>query len=71
MRKVKGLMAGLAAAGLMLVQPAQAQEANELESALGVPSGAGLLTFLFVLVGLGVGAGLLFEDGNDDRPASP
>jgi hypothetical protein len=70
MKSIKGLMAGLAAAGLMLAQPAQAQEANELESALGMPAGSGLLVFIFVLVGLGVAAGLIFED-DSDRPTSP
>jgi hypothetical protein len=70
MRKIKGLMAGLAAAGLLLVQPAQAQEANDFEAGVGAPEGSGLLVFLFVIVGLALAAGLIFEEDND-QPTSP
>jgi hypothetical protein len=67
---MKSLMAGLAAVGLLLAQPAQAQEANDFESGLGIRSGSGLLIFIFVIVLIGVGAGLAFED-DDGSPRSP
>jgi hypothetical protein len=70
MKSVKGLLAGFAAVGLLVAQPAQAQEANDFESGLGVPAGSGLLVFLFVVAALSIAAGIAFEDSND-RPTSP
>jgi hypothetical protein len=70
MKLLKSVPAALAAAGLMIAQPAFAQENPEVDE-LGVPRAAQPLMWLLGLVAISVIAGLLFEDNEDVFPQSP
>jgi hypothetical protein len=74
MSLLKTLTAGLAGAGLMLAQPAFAQNAADVPvDEMGVPKAANPLVFLLGITALVVVLNLLFEDDGDDDsfPTSP
>ena len=76
MRILKTLAAGLAGAGLMIAQPAFAQEAStgEVEvDEFGVPKAAQPLVFLLGIVAFVVALNLIFADEGYDGsfPVSP
>ena len=73
MKALKSLLAGIAAAGLVIAPVAQAQDAegDEFETSVNGPKGSGpLIAILAVALLIGLLA-LAFEKDNDPLPTSP
>jgi hypothetical protein len=73
MKAIKNVLAGIAAAGLVMapIAQAQAQDGDEFEESVDGPKGSGpLIAILIVALLLGLLA-LAFEKDNDPLPTSP
>ena len=73
MARLKSMLAGLAATGLVLAQPtaAFAQDAGDDEDASSIPEGSGAVIGILGLLGLVFIIMALTDDDNNNAPHSP